>query len=108
MPMQSLLGNKHCLPLFHISKRFIWIEGTKELINDFFIEYMINPKLNINKALIQRVDKNMNTTFGEIIQPPIRTTLTKKNTRVLALLLSYKIRQNPKKAFRVLSFSFIQ
>ena len=46
----------------------------------------------------------MNTIFGEITQPHIRTTLAKNNTRVLALLLFYEKRaDNPKKAFRVLS-----
>ena len=46
----------------------------------------------------------MNTIFGEITQPHNRTTLEKKNTRVLALLLFYQTTQNPKKSFRVLSF----
>ena len=46
----------------------------------------------------------MNTTFVEITQPHIITTLAKNNTRVLALLLFYETRAyNSKKAFRVLS-----
>ena len=52
MPLQSLLGDNHRLPLFHMDKRFIWIEETKERINRFQIVYMINPTLNINKAFI--------------------------------------------------------
>ena len=29
MPMLSLLGGNHCLPLFHMAKRFIWLNETK-------------------------------------------------------------------------------
>ena len=64
---------------------------------------MINSKLNVNKAFIEQVNKCMNNIFGKITQPHIRTRLAKNNTRVLALLLFYETRKNPKKAFRVLS-----
>ena len=47
--MQSLLGTNHRLPLSHIDKSYIWIEETKERINEFSIGYMINPTLNINR-----------------------------------------------------------
>ena len=50
MLMQSLLGDNHRLPLFHMAKSFIWVEETKEHIKEFMIGYMINPTLNINKA----------------------------------------------------------
>ena len=50
MPMQSLLGAYHRLPLLHMAKSYIWLEETKERINEFSIGYMINPNLNINKA----------------------------------------------------------
>ena len=50
MPMLSLLGANHRLPLFHMAKRFIWINETKKRIHAFTIEYMINPGLNVNKA----------------------------------------------------------
>ena len=55
--MQSLLGTNHRQPLFHMAKSYIWIEETKELINKFSIGYMINPKLNINKAFREQVNK---------------------------------------------------
>ena len=103
MTMQSLLGTNHCLPLFHMATGFICLEETKERITDFSIGYMINPKLNIKKAFIEQVNKGMNTTFGEITQPHIRSTLEKNKTRVLTLLIFYETRKNPKKAFRVLS-----
>ena len=32
MPMLSLLGGNHHLPLFHITKRFIWIIETKKIL----------------------------------------------------------------------------
>ena len=47
--MLSLLGENNSLPLFHMAKRFIWIEETKERINKFLIVNMINTKLNIKK-----------------------------------------------------------
>ena len=50
MNMQSLLGSNHRLPLFHMDKGFIWLEETKEHINEFSIGYMVNTTLNINKA----------------------------------------------------------
>ena len=55
--MQSLLGNNIRLLLFHMDKSFIWIEETKERINNFFIGYMINPALNINKAFREQMNK---------------------------------------------------
>ena len=46
----------------------------------------------------------MYTTFGEITQPFIKSTLSKNNTSVLALIMIYETRaDNPKKYFRVLS-----
>ena len=50
------------------------------------------------------MEKCINTTFGEITQPFIKATLSKKNTSVLALIMFYETRgDNPKKYFRVLS-----
>ena len=46
----------------------------------------------------------MYATFGEITQPFIKATLTKKNTSVLSLIMFYETRaDNPKKDFGVLS-----
>ena len=50
MSMLSLLGENHRLPLFHMAKPFIWINETKQHINEFKIVYIINPGLNANKA----------------------------------------------------------
>ena len=43
MPMFSLLGANHHLTLFHMDKRFIWINETKQRINEFNIGYIKNP-----------------------------------------------------------------
>ena len=64
---------------------------------------MINPTFNINKAFTEQVDKFMNITFSPLIQLYISATLTKNTTRVLALLIFYETRNNPKKYFKVLS-----
>ena len=46
----------------------------------------------------------MYTTFGEITQPFIKSTIEKINTSVLALIMFYDTREYiPKKQFRVLS-----
>ena len=55
MPMQSLLGDNHRLPLFHMAKSSIWLEETKEPISEFLIGYIINSSLNINKAFREQV-----------------------------------------------------
>ena len=47
MPMLSLLGANRCLTLFHMAKRFIWLNETKKRINEFKIKCMINPNLNV-------------------------------------------------------------
>ena len=86
-----------------MAKSFIWTEETKECINEVYIGYMINTILNIKKAFREQVDKCTNNTLGEIPQHQIIITLSKKNTRVLELLLFYETRQNPKKYSRVLS-----
>ena len=37
MPMQSLMGDYHRLPLLYMAKSYIWIEETKERIIEFSI-----------------------------------------------------------------------
>ena len=77
MPMQSLLGDYHRLPLSHMAKHYICLEETKERINEFSIGYTINPTLNINKSSKYQVTKCMKTTFGAITQPHISKILLK-------------------------------
>ena len=47
MPIKSLFGANHRLPVLHMAKMFLWLEETKERINEFSIIYMINSTLNI-------------------------------------------------------------
>ena len=54
--MLPLLMDNHRLQLFHMAKRFIWIEETSEHINEFDIGYMINPSLHINKYFRDQVE----------------------------------------------------
>ena len=77
MPMKSLLGAYHRLPLLHLAKSYIWLEETRERINEFSIGYMIYPNLNINKAFKDQVNKCMKTEFGAITQPHISKILAK-------------------------------
>ena len=47
----------------------------------------------------------MYTTFSEITQHVIKITLSKKYTRLLALIMFYETRgYNPKKPFKIFSF----
>ena len=102
--MLSLLGANHRLPLLHMDKHFIWINETKQCINEIKIGYMITLGLNVNKSLRYLVEKYMYTIFGEIIQPFIKATLAKNSTSVLYLILSYDTgADNPNKAYKVMS-----
>ena len=75
----------------------------KKRINEFKSFYMINPNLNINKAFREQLEKCMITTFGAIAQPFIRSTLLKKKTIVLALLMFYE-KISEKISYIVLSY----
>ena len=77
MPMFPLLGATHRLLLLHMDKRFIWNNETKKRINELEIGYNITPGLHINEAFRYRVEKCMNTTYGELTQPFIKATLSK-------------------------------
>ena len=49
----------------------------------------------------------MNTTFDEITKSFIKSTLAKKNTSMLALIMFYEIRGDiPEESFRMLSCVF--
>ena len=92
MPMLPLLGANNRLPLLHMAKRFIWIEETGKIINEFEIGYMINPSLYLNKTFREQVEECLNTIFGELTQPFIKAILSKKYTSVLALIMFYETR----------------
>ena len=60
-----------------MAKSYIWLEETKERINDFSIGYLINPALNITKTFKNQATKCMKTIFGAINQPHISKILSK-------------------------------
>ena len=86
--MQSLFGANHPLPLSHMAKIYIWLEETKERINEFSNGYMINPTFNINKYFKDQVTKFMKTTFDAINQTHISNILSKKykSVRIITVL----------------------
>ena len=86
--MQSLLGAYHFLHLSRMAKIYIWLEETKERINEFSIGYMINQTFNINRSFKEQVTKCMKTTFGAINQPHISKILSKeyKSVSIINLL----------------------
>ena len=56
MPILTLLGANHCIPLLHTAKRFICLNAkTKKRMNEFAIGYMINIGLNVNKTFRNQV-----------------------------------------------------
>ena len=53
--MLPMLGDNYCLPLLHMAQRFISINETKHIIDEFAIEYMINSVLHVNKAFRDQI-----------------------------------------------------
>ena len=78
LDMDSVLVANWCMPLLHMSKTYIWIEETNQLINDFSFGYMINPTLYKNKALKEQVEACFRNTFGKDTNSHINTTLMRK------------------------------
>ena len=103
-PICPLLGDNHCLPLLHTDKGFLYLYETNKRINDFSIGYTINTTLHVNKYFKYHVEKCMNNTFGNATQTFIKNVMTKKNTRLLELIMFHEKRhKRPKKSFIVLS-----
>ena len=61
--IQTLLGTNHRLPLSHMTKSYIWLEEKNQRINEFYIGYMMNPNLNMNKVFREQVKVCFKTTF---------------------------------------------
>ena len=78
------------MPLLHMSNRKIWIKETNERINEFYFAYMLNPKLNKNKAFKDQVKTCLNNTFVADTNKHINKTLMNRDTRVLALVVFYE------------------
>ena len=58
-----MLGDNCCRPLLHMSKIYIWLEGTNQQINEFSIVYMMNQILNTKKAFREQVKVCLKNTF---------------------------------------------
>ena len=87
-----------------MEKIYIWLEEKNQRINDFSIGYMRNPTLNRNKAFKYQVKVCLKNTFGPDTNTHIAKTLSKNNTRVLALVIFYESGKNIiSKLFIVLS-----
>ena len=93
LDMQSLLGTNCRRPLLHMSKSYIWLEGKNQRINEFSIGYMMNIYLNSNKAFREQVKVCLKNTFGPDTNIHISKILSKKDTRVLALVIFYENRK---------------
>ena len=99
-----MLAANCCMPLLHMSKSYIWIEETKQRINEFSFGYMSNPALYTNKVFKYQVNACFRNSFGPDTNSHINTILMKTNTRVLALVIFYESGNiNPRKMFKVLS-----
>ena len=74
-------------------------------MNQFLIDYMINPSLNFNKVFREKVENFLSSTFHERKMETIRDCVRNNNTCVMALLMFYESNEiKPKKVYRVLSF----
>ena len=58
MPMQSLLGAYNRLSLSHMANSFIWLEWTKERIND---NLEVTEEANVDEAIPIDIKKERNT-----------------------------------------------
>ena len=93
MHIQYLVGTNHCLPLSHMAKSYIWLEEKNQRINEFSIEYMMNPNLFINKAFKEQVKICLKTKFSTTILSHISKISLKPDTRVLALVMFHENRK---------------
>ena len=90
LDMQSLLGTNCRKPLLHMSKSYIWLDEKNQRINEFSIGYMMNSNLNTNRDFREQVKVCLKNTFCPDTNINIGRTLSKNNTRVLALVLFYE------------------
>ena len=77
IPLLILLGVNNRLPLLHISKIFVYIDSIEKRMNKFEIVYMVKPKLNVNKAFREQVDKFLKETCRPSNMSGIRNVIKK-------------------------------
>ena len=86
-----------------MSRRFIYINTTNEIINQFAIEYMINPTIHANKVFRDKVEKYSRGKFHQKTMELIRNVMRKKDTCVISLVIFYETRTKiPIKVYRAL------
>ena len=76
-----------------MSKIYVWLEEKNQRINDFYIGYMMNTNLSIDKDFKEQVKIRLKNTFGTMTQQYISKISLKPNTRVLLLVMFYETRK---------------
>ena len=56
IPLITIVGVDHCLPILHMSKRMVHCYTTGKTINQFAISYIIKPSLKFNNAFRTQVE----------------------------------------------------
>ena len=90
IPPMSILGVNHCLPILYKSKRMVHYYTIYETVNQFAIDYMINPSLKFNNAFRTQVEKCLSVSFSASTMKTIKTFLVKNNTCVMVLIIIYE------------------
>ena len=62
--------------------------------NQFQVGYMLNPKVNINKAFNENFESNTENNLSYTTMTPIIICFRIENTHVLLTLIFYEIRNN--------------
>ena len=78
LDMESMLVANCRMPLLHMSRRYICIEETNQIIDEFSFGYMMNPTLYKNKAFKKQVKACFRNTFGPDTTSHINRILMKK------------------------------
>ena len=98
-----VVGVNHSLPIWHMSKIMVHIY-TDKTVYQFFIGYIINPSLHINKMFKIQVENCVGCSFSIKTMQSIKNCLMKKNTSIMAIIFIYEtVVISIKKVFRVLS-----
>ena len=85
-----ILGDDHCLPILHMSKRMVQIYTKDETIHQISIVYMNNHSLKFNNAFRAQVEKCLVGYFSFRTMKSIKNCLMKKNKSVMALIIIYE------------------
>ena len=84
-----IVGVNRSIPILHMSKIMVHIYTTYNTVHQFYIGYMINPSLHINKMSKTQVEKCLGCSFSIETIKSIKKILTNNNTSVTALIIIY-------------------